>query len=170
MRIAGGPGAFVVTADGQRSFAQAVRRKLILEIADGQIVDIRRWTPDPASTEVIDLGDVTVLPGLIDAHQHLAFDASANPVAQLDADDDLTLLLRMRAAAQRALAVGITTIRDLGDRNYLSLALRDWFASGGEVGPRIVASGPPITTPNGHCWFLGGEVDGHATPPILPRP
>ena len=132
----------------------------LLEIADGRIVDIRPWTPDPASTEVIDLGDVTVLPGLIDVHQHLAFDASADPVAQLDADDDLTLLLRMRSAAQRALAVGITTIRDLGDRNYLSLALRDWFASGVEVGPRIVASGPPITTPNGHCWFLGGEVDG----------
>ena len=132
----------------------------LLEIADGRIVDIRPWTPDPTSTEVVDLGDVTVLPGLIDVHQHLAFDASPDPVAQLDADDDVTLVLRMRSAAQRALAVGITTIRDLGDRNYLSVALRDWFASGVEIGPRIVASGPPLTTPNGHCWFLGGEVDG----------
>ena len=132
----------------------------VLEIADGRIADVRPWTPDPADTEVVDLGDVTVLPGLIDVHQHLAFDASADPVAQLDADDDLTLLLRMRSAAQRALAAGITTVRDLGDRNYLSLALRDWFASGSEVGPRIVASGAPITTSNGHCWFLGGEVDG----------
>ena len=66
----------------------------------------------------------------------------------------------MRLAAQQALAVGITTIRDLGDRNYLSLTLRDWFLAGNEVGPRIVASGPPITTTNGHCWFLGGEADG----------
>jgi imidazolonepropionase-like amidohydrolase len=56
---------------------------------------------------------VTLLPGPIDVHQHLAFDASCDPVAQLDADDDATLLLRMRLAAQRALAVGITTIRDL---------------------------------------------------------
>ena len=109
---------------------------------------------------LFDLGDVTVLPGLIDVHQHLAFDASTNPVAQLEADDDATLLLRMRLAAQRALAVGITTIRDLGDRNYLSLTLRDWFLAGNEAGPRIVASGPPITTTNGHCWFLGGEADG----------
>ena len=101
-----------------------------------------------------------MLPGLIDVHQHLAFDASTDPVAQLDADDDGALLLRMRLAAQRALAVGITTIRDLGDRNYLSLTLRDWFLGGNEVGPRIVASGPPITTPRGHCWFLGGEADG----------
>ncbi|RPI10267.1 MAG: amidohydrolase family protein, partial [Actinobacteria bacterium] len=132
----------------------------LLEITDGRIADIRPLQQEPKSSEVVDLGDVTVLPGLIDVHQHLAFDASTDPVAQLDADDDLTLLLRMRAAAQSALAVGITTIRDLGDRNYLSLKLRDWFAAGGEVGPRIVASGPPLTTPNGHCWFLGGSVDG----------
>jgi imidazolonepropionase-like amidohydrolase len=132
----------------------------VLEIDDGGIVAIRPRDRGTASADLVDLGDVTLLPGLIDVHQHLAFDASADPVAQLDADDDATLLLRMRLAAQRALAVGITTIRDLGDRNYLSLALRDWFLAGGEVGPRIVASGPPITTPNGHCWFLGGEADG----------
>lgn len=63
-----------------------------------------------------------------------------------------------RQAAMRALAAGITTIRDLGDRNYLSLTLRDWFRE--ETGPRIIASGPPITVTGGHCWFLGGEADG----------
>lgn len=132
----------------------------VLEIEDGRIADIRPRASPPPSAEVVDLGDVTLLPGLIDVHQHLAFDASSDPVAQLDADDDRALLLRMRVAAQRALAVGITTIRDLGDRSYLSLALRDWYADGNEVGPRIVASGPPITTRGGHCWFLGGEAEG----------
>lgn len=132
----------------------------VLEIEDGRIADIRPRASLPPSAEVVDLGDVTLLPGLIDVHQHLAFDASSDPVAQLDADDDRALLLRMRVAAQRALAVGITTIRDLGDRSYLSLALRDWYADGNEVGPRIVASGPPITTRGGHCWFLGGEAEG----------
>ena len=63
-------------------------------------------------------------------------------------------------AALRALAGGVTTIRDLGDRNYVSLTLRDWFRSGAEVGPEILASGPPITVTRGHCWFLGGEADG----------
>jgi imidazolonepropionase-like amidohydrolase len=132
----------------------------VLEIEDGRIATIRPRASLPLSAEVVDLGDATLLPGLIDVHQHLAFDASTDPVAQLDADDDGALLLRMRLAAQRALAVGITTIRDLGDRNYLSLSLRDWFLDGNEVGPRIVASGPPITTPRGHCWFLGGEAEG----------
>ena len=132
----------------------------VLEIEGGRIATIRPRTSLPLSVEVVDLGDATLLPGLIDVHQHLAFDASTDPVAQLDADDDGALLLRMRLAAQQALAVGITTIRDLGDRNYLSLTLRDWFLDGSEVGPRIVGSGPPITTPRGHCWFLGGEAEG----------
>jgi imidazolonepropionase-like amidohydrolase len=66
----------------------------------------------------------------------------------------------MRVAALRALAGGVTTIRDLGDRNYVSLTLREWFRSGAEVGPEILTSGPPITVTRGHCWFLGGEADG----------
>jgi imidazolonepropionase-like amidohydrolase len=62
---------------------------------------------------------------------------------------------RARANAARALRAGITTIRDLGDRGYITLALR------GEPGlPTILASGPPLTPSGGHCWFLGGECDG----------
>jgi imidazolonepropionase-like amidohydrolase len=132
----------------------------VLDIDDGRIVDIRPRQSIPPGDDVVDLGDVTLLPGLIDVHQHLAFDASTDPVARLEADDDTTLLLRMRLAAQRALAVGITTIRDLGDRSYLSLTLRDWIVDRNEIGPRILTSGPPITTTQGHCWFLGGETDG----------
>lgn len=131
----------------------------VLAIEDGRIVEILSRGDVAESADVVDLGDVTLLPGLIDVHQHLAFDASPDPVAQLQADDDAALLERMHRHAHRALDVGITTIRDLGDRGYLSLELRDRFA-GTEVGPRIVASGPPITTPNGHCWFLGGSVEG----------
>ena len=132
----------------------------LVHIVDGRIVSITDAATAPPGEEMVDLGDVTLIPGLIDIHQHLAFDASADPVAQIQADDDATLLLRMRLTAQRALAVGITTIRDLGDRNYLSLVLRDWYRDGGEVGPRILASGPPLTVTNGHCWFLGGVADG----------
>ena len=57
----------------------------------------------------------------------------------------------MEHAARAALRGGVTTVRDLGDRDYLSLGLR------GRAGlPTIVAAGPPITTPDGHCHFLGG--------------
>jgi imidazolonepropionase-like amidohydrolase len=114
----------------------------------------------PADAEVLDFGDATLLPGLIDAHVHLGFDATADSVAHMCADSDATLLLRMRQAAQRALAAGITTVRDLGDRNYLGVSLRDWFRTDSEVGPEIVAAGPPITITNGHCHFMGGVADG----------
>jgi len=129
----------------------------VIEVEDGRIVAVEPAAAGGGEPDV-DLGDATLLPGLVDVHLHLALDASPNPVEHLMADDDATLLLRMRAAAQRALSVGVTTVRDLGDRSYLALTLRDWYLAGNEVGPRIQAAGPPITSIQGHCWFLGGEV------------
>ncbi len=131
----------------------------LIEVADGRIVKVGQGRGSKFP-DLVDLGDVTVMPGLIDVHQHLAFDASPDPVATLQTDDDATLLLRMRVSALTALAGGITTIRDLGDRSYLSLTLRDWFRGGVEVGPEILTAGPPLTVTGGHCWFLGGEADG----------
>jgi imidazolonepropionase-like amidohydrolase len=132
----------------------------LIEVSDGRIVRVSQRRTGIDGSDLVDLGDVTLLPGLIDVHQHLGFDASDDPVARLVECDDATLLLRMRQAALRALAGGVTTIRDLGDRNYVSLTLRDWFRGGAEVGPEILAAGPPITVTGGHCWFLGGEADG----------
>ena len=140
--------------------ADSIVEDPLIEVAAGRIVNVTRRDDCTGNSDVIDLGDVTVLPGLIDVHQHLAFDASNDPVSHLADVDDATLLLRMRLAALRALAGGVTTIRDLGDRNYVSLTLRDWFRSTAEVGPTILTSGPPITVTGGHCWFLGGEADG----------
>jgi imidazolonepropionase-like amidohydrolase len=147
-----------------RGFDGASARLLenvVVVVDDGRITRVECDRPDiPSDMEVLDLGDVTLLPGLIDAHVHLGFDASRDPVAQMRADSDATLLLRMRLAARRALAAGITTVRDLGDRNYLALTLRDWFRHGPELGPEIIAAGPPITVTGGHCYFMGGEADG----------
>ena len=54
----------------------------------------------------------------------------------------------------RRSAGGVTTVRDLGDRDYLSLGLR------GRPGlPTILAAGPPVTTPAGHCHYLGGAAE-----------
>lgn len=143
--------------DGERSIGPGT-----VLIGNGRIVDVDTTgaTP-PAWAQVIDLGsDVFLLPGLIDAHVHLAFDASADVVAGIGATDDGQLLTQMAQAARRALGAGITTVRDLGDRGFLALTLCEQLDASGELGPQIVASGPPITIRGGHCHFLGGVADG----------
>ncbi len=123
----------------------------LVVIDGGTIVAVDSGVPAPDGAHVIDLGGAALLPGLVDTHVHLAFDASADPVGALAARSDEEVLEAMVRAGQAALRGGVTTVRDLGDRNYLSLGLR------GRPGlPTIVAAGPPVTTPTGHCHYLGG--------------
>ncbi|MFF7166839.1 amidohydrolase family protein [Streptomyces sp. NPDC008086] len=104
----------------------------------------------------------TVVPGLIDAHVHLVFDGGAEPLAAFNASSDEQLLRDMRRRAEQLLSSGVTTVRDLGDRNGLALRLQEEISRGVTTGPRIVSAGTPATTPGGHCHFLGGEVSGEA--------
>jgi imidazolonepropionase-like amidohydrolase len=122
-------------------------------IDGGRIVAAESRLRAPADAEVVTLDDATLLPGLIDTHVHLGFDASPDPVGRLAGRDDEQALRAMTEAAEAALRGGVTTVRDLGDRAYLALGLR------GRAGlPTILASGPPLTTPGGHCHYLGGAV------------
>ncbi|MEU4200822.1 amidohydrolase family protein [Streptomyces sp. NPDC026294] len=101
----------------------------------------------------------TVIPGLIDAHVHLIFDGSPDPVAALDSTDE-ALLDQMRQRADELLHTGVTTVRDLGDRNGLAFRVSQEIEADSRPGPRILAAGTPATPPGGHCYFLGGEVSG----------
>jgi imidazolonepropionase-like amidohydrolase len=130
--------------DGERVLEE---REIVLDgttIGDGDQAD-----------EVVDLEGATILPGLIDAHQHLVFDGIGTFEEQVAPHDDEALRARAHAHARQALTAGITTIRDLGDRGYVTLALRGLD----DVGT-ILAAGPPITRVQGHCWYLGGEAEG----------
>jgi imidazolonepropionase-like amidohydrolase len=109
--------------------------------------------PAPHGATVVDLSGTTLLPGLIDTHVHLAFDASTDSVGNLARRQDGQVADAMECAARDALRGGVTTVRDLGDYGYLSLGLR-----GRADLPTILAAGPPITTPGGHCHFLGGTA------------
>jgi imidazolonepropionase-like amidohydrolase len=131
-------------------------------VADGVIAAVHGPAgPVPADVHVVDLPGLTLMPGLVDAHLHLCFDASNDPVGHLAGTDDDLLREQMADAARRALRAGMTTVRDLGDRGYLALDLRDSDpADGAGPLPAIVAAGPPITTPGGHCHFLGGAARG----------
>lgn len=130
-------------------------------IDNGQIVEIRPNTTGLAGRDDIDLGaDVCLLPGLVDCHAHLCFDASEDPIAAITTISDDQLLADIRERTRRMLNAGITTVRDLGDRNYITLRFRDDIADTPEIAPELVLAGPPITTPGGHCYFLGGETAG----------
>jgi imidazolonepropionase-like amidohydrolase len=116
----------------------------------------------PQDVTVENLGDVTVLPGLVDAHQHLTWDCSPEPAAWHRGNADDALLERGRENARRALAAGITTVRDLGARGHVIAQLREECAADPAAGPTLIVSGPALTTPGGHCHFLGGECAGAA--------
>ncbi|MFD1660172.1 amidohydrolase family protein [Streptomyces caeni] len=116
----------------------------------------------PSDVMHLEFPGATVVPGLVDAHVHLAFDGGADPVAALRESDDETLLQDVRRRAEQLLNSGVTTARDLGDRNGVVLRLAEEIASGSTPGPRIVSAGTPATSPGGHCHFLGGEVSGVA--------
>lgn len=149
--------ARVLTADGA-----GVTEDCALLLRDGRIERVERGLgqlPSCGDIDVVDLGDVTLLPGLMDAHVHLAFDATGDVVGPMLGLDDAALHALMDDHAQRYLDVGVTTVRDLGDRRFGSLALREQYRGAPSSGPELLAAGPPLTRTQGHCWFLGGEAD-----------
>ena len=123
-------------------------------LMDGPVIVDVGVSP-PADATLVELDDCTVVPGLIDCHQHLCFDGAGTLEEQVTGIDDGDLAIRAREAARRALLGGVTTLRDLGDRGFVTLPLRSDPAL-----PTILTAGPPITTKGGHCWYLGGECTG----------
>ncbi len=99
----------------------------------------------PAGARLIDLGDRTVLPGLIDAHTHPVwyFNRQNRLHTANDGDTPAQSMLAATANAYATLMAGFTTIQSVGSRSDADL--RDWIATQGVPGPRILTSLDPIT-------------------------
>jgi imidazolonepropionase-like amidohydrolase len=114
----------------------------------------------PEDARTLDLPDATALPGLMDAHVHVALPPTVDPLASLNEESDEDLVVRGTAASERMVRAGITTAFDCGSRGMTGYAIRDAIARGLSLGPRLLVSGRPVTQTGGHCHFFGGEADG----------
>src|SRR6266516_3998172 len=131
--------------------------------AAGRITGIEPGSADPPEGwPVVEAAGATLLPGLIDTHVHLCGDSRMGALDRLPGYDDAELAGVIEQALRAQVAAGVTTVRDLGDRRWSALEWRDRSAAADGDGavryPTVVASGPPITSPAGHCWHMGGEV------------
>lgn len=127
-------------------------------VVDGsQIVRVESFAHELPADVPVTSCDGTLLPGLFDCHAHLVADGTPGNLERVGGLDDDQIDAVISASLTRQAAAGVTTVRDLGDRNYRTLAARDEVATGV---PRVVAAGPPLTIPDGHCHYLGGVAEG----------
>jgi imidazolonepropionase-like amidohydrolase len=123
-------------------------------VRDGKIVSVSSEAAT-VDANVIELGDMTILPGLIDVHTHLTFDMQTDwvhlPVEETAVDG----ALRGVRAARSTLLAGFTTVRDLGSSGFADVALMKAIARGDFDGPRIIPAGHAISITGGHCDVTG---------------
>jgi imidazolonepropionase-like amidohydrolase len=126
----------------------------VVVVIDKKIQAVGPNAAIPSNARIIDLGDATLLPGFIDAHVHLDGEASSDWYK--DEYDDLMRFPAEQALygahyAKLTLEAGITTVRDLGSTNYVSLGLRNAIRAGMIPGPRMLVANYAIGSTGGHA-------------------
>lgn len=116
--------------------------------------------PDGAAVEVIDYGDASILPGMVDAHTHLVSPGDGTPSDEVGMEGDDILLMQAVKNARTILHSGVTAIRENGAKNRVTFSLREGIDRGLAVGPKMTLCGRPVTITGGHMWYFGGEADG----------
>ena len=119
----------------------------VIRIQEGRI---RAVEPRVGRERVdIDLGDATLLPGLIDAHVHLIGSEEDTPYDALR-ETTARAAIEGVANAKTTLLSGFTTVRDLGSRDFADVALRDAIAAGRVPGPRMLVAVKGLSVTGGH--------------------
>ncbi len=142
------------------STSDNVVRNAVVVIEGNRITSVGSNAAIPANAQVIDLGDATLLPGFIDAHVHLTFEAGPN--WYLDFYNEVMRQPTEQAHyaamyARRTLDAGFTTVRNVGAEDYVDVGLRNAINAGITPGPRILTAVHAI-----------GATGGHADRPPIP--
>jgi imidazolonepropionase-like amidohydrolase len=154
-----------VTIAARRIITRADREPIehgaVRVTADG-VIDAVGRAADFSAVD-LDLGDLTLIPGMIDAHVHLSSDCSP-AMGWLPGEEhpEAAAVLRIVSNAHAFLRAGVTTVRDLGTEKGLAGLVRDGAVrDGGAPVPmaRILTANQPITITGGHCAYMGIACD-----------
>lgn len=128
-----------------------VEKPLVL-VVDGRITRVGKQgdAPMPEGARHIDLGDLTVLPGLIDMHTHMEGVVEHGGYTSLQYTDSFHAFVAT-SNARDTLEAGFTTVRTLGGSPFVDVGLKQAIEEGYVSGPRIVPSGASFGATGGHC-------------------
>jgi imidazolonepropionase-like amidohydrolase len=161
---------FTLSASAQAGSAAVGKRTLVkaghvLDVKTGKLADAQTIVvvgdtiqsisptasvaPQPGDT-VVDLGRLTVLPGLIDVHTHLTMNTDFDPYHELTSTDAKEAINGV-VNARTTLMAGFTSARNVGASGYTDIDLRDAINAGQVPGPHLLVSGPALGITGGHC-------------------
>ena len=152
------------------SVGDAPRKEMTVVIDGERIMSVSSgYTTPTADDNVIDLRSATVMPGLMDMHVHLDGQSSHQSYTEGFFMGPGDWALRAAFYAKKTLLAGFTTVRNLGDTDNSTLALRKAIAAGWAEGPRIYSAGTAIGTTGGHADptnGLGASLMGDPGPKV----
>ncbi len=155
-------GSLIDTVNGQ------VDKEVTIVVDGNTIVSVETgYQSGGADEKVVDLREYTVLPGLMDMHTHLSSEFSAHSYTERVQLETADFAIRSTVYAKRTLMAGFTTVRDLGDSNFITVALRRSIDQGRVEGPRIYTAGKGIGTTGGHADPSNG-LASHLRNPVGP--
>ena len=144
---------YLIKADAYIDVAKEQRIDNVAVLVEGNSIKAvaKQGQLKPAvGTKVIDLKGKTLLPGLMDMHVHLTYDAEDNFLAAKGNSVPRQTVKAVKNA-NKTLMAGFTTVRNLGAKGYSVIGLRDGIKAGEVAGPRIWAAGHSISITGGHC-------------------
>ena len=133
----------------------SLQQNMTVTIIGNKISEIQKgdYNGSMAHVKVIDLEGGYVLPGLWNMHTHLSA-LLPDPRNIEQGESSVSASIRAGLNAMDGLRSGFTSVRSVGERNYIDIAWRDAFDAGFFIGPRIYASGEPVSPTAGHRGYI----------------